>query len=62
MLEKIVTKYILALIKAQVITEKEKETYQYHIICAVESILVMLTMTGVGFYFHEVIDGVKFFL
>ena len=55
MVEKIVTKYILALIKAQVITEKEKETYQYHIICAVESILVMLTMTGVGFYFHEVI-------
>ena len=55
MVEKIVTKYILALIKAQVITEKEKETYKYHIICAVESILVMLTMTGVGFYFHEVI-------
>ena len=53
MVEKIVTKYILALIKAQVITEKEKETYQYHIICAVESILVMLTMTGVGFCFHE---------
>ena len=47
MVEKIVTKYILALIKAQVITEKEKETYKYHIICAVESILVMLTMTGV---------------
>lgn len=31
MVEKIVTKYILALIKAQVITEKEKETYKYHI-------------------------------
>lgn len=55
MLEKVIEKYVSALIKAHMIADKEREIYQYHIICALESILVVLSMTGVAFYFHEVI-------
>ena len=55
MLEKVVQKYVLALIKAHVIADKDREIYQYHIICALESILVVLSMTGVALYLHEVI-------
>ena len=55
MLEKVVQKYVLALIKAHVIADKDREIYQYHIICAHEIILVVLSMTGVALYLHEVI-------
>lgn len=55
MLEKVIQKYVSALIKAHVIADKDREAYQYHITCAIESILVVLSMTGVAFYLHEVI-------
>lgn len=55
MLEKVIEKYISALIKAHMIEDNQREIYQYHIICTLESILVVLSMTGVAFYFHEVL-------
>ena len=42
MLEKVVERYISALIKAQVITDEDREIYKYHIICALESVLVIM--------------------
>ena len=55
-MEKVVERYISALIKAQVITDEDREIYKYHIICALESVLVIMTMTIVGVFFHEVFN------
>lgn len=55
MLEKAVQKYVLTLIKAHAIADKEKEIYQYYIVCALESSLIVASMTGVAFYFHKVL-------
>ena len=56
MIEGMVDKYIGILISKETISAENKEAYKYHMLCFLESFIVIASMLVLGFFFKEFVN------
>lgn len=56
MIEKIIGRYLKVLLKNNIISMDEIESYKYHATCFLESFIVIVTMFAIGMILHESVN------